>query len=58
MPLIKIQLKMNERVFYLPFNALLGYNGTAKTKRMKWRMIVLSDIGWTHTSQWSNVSRC
>jgi len=35
---------MNERVFYLPFNALLGYIGTTTSKWMKWRMPVLSDI--------------
>jgi len=35
---------MNESVFYLPFNTLLGYIGTATSNRMKWKMLVLSDI--------------
>jgi len=29
---------------YVPFNALLGYIGTATSEGMKWRMIALSDI--------------
>jgi len=37
---------MNERVFYVPFNTLLGYIGTATSEGMKRRMIVLSDICW------------
>jgi len=35
---------MNERKFYVPFKALLGYIGTATSDGMKWRMNVLSDI--------------
>jgi len=35
---------MNERVFYAPFNTLLGYKGTATSDGMKWRMVVFSDI--------------
>jgi len=37
-------VRMNEREFYVPFNALLGYIGTATSKGMKSRMIVLSDV--------------
>jgi len=36
---------MNEwKAIYVPFNALLGYIRTATSERMKWRMIVLSDM--------------
>jgi len=35
---------MNERVFCVHFNPLLGYLGTATSEGIKWRMIVLSDI--------------
>jgi len=34
----------NERVFYVSFNALLGYIGTAISEGMKGRIIVLSEI--------------
>jgi len=34
----------NERVFYVPFNTLIGYIRTATPKGMKGRMKVLSDI--------------
>jgi len=36
--------KRKKKDVLLPFNALLGYIGTATSKGMKWRMIVLSDI--------------
>jgi len=50
---------MNKRAFYVPFNAKLGYIGTATYEGMKRRMIVLSDIHWlewTNGSQWPEVS--
>jgi len=31
-------------VFYVPFNALLEYIGTATSEGLKWWMIVISDI--------------
>jgi len=36
--------RMNERVFYVPFNTSLDYIRTATSEGMKWRMIVLSNI--------------
>jgi len=35
---------MNEWMFYVPSNALLGYIGTVSSEGMKRRMVVLSDI--------------
>jgi len=35
---------MNERVFYIPFDALLGYIGTVTSEGMKGSMTVLADV--------------
>jgi len=47
---------MNVRVFYVPFNALLGYIGTSTSEGMKSSTMFLSDPSGmqTHTSQWSD----
>jgi len=43
---------MNEwKGIYVPFNAVLGYIGTATSEGINWRMIVRP-----HTSHWSKVS--
>jgi len=36
--------RMNERVSYVPFKALLGFIGTVTSKGMKQRMIVIWDM--------------
>jgi len=47
----------NEKVFYIPFNALLGYIGTATSKRMKWRSTVLSDASGMRTATLTTTPR-
>jgi len=37
-------------MFYVPFDALLGYIGTAISGGMKRRVMVLSDIRWRNVN--------
>jgi len=48
--MIQYQLEntMNERVIYVPFNALLGYIRTQTSEGMKWR--IFTDIHTQATS--------
>jgi len=41
---------------YVPFNALLGYIGTATSEEMKWRMKVLSGKTYSFTLEDSKIT--